>query len=222
MLSTLRRSLDRVGRWPRLALAGACLLMAGLTAAQDAQRPASATAPVTVAVVVAARALPAGHTLRAVDLRVDRWPARCRPVDGASRVPALVGRRTAGPLAAGDAISPRRLVDAGLTAGLLPGTVAVPVDLDADVRGLVGVGALVDLVAVASPDSVDPSAPRARTAAQTVAQGVLVLALLLPGTDARGAGAAISRVVLAVDRATALRIAGLRATRMFTIVLDAP
>src|SRR5579875_2710958 len=125
MFASMR--LGRFGRWPRLLLAGACLLLALLSATGAARH--SSAAP-TARVVVAARDLPAGATLTARDLAVARWPAELRPSGARGDPSALVGRRLAGPVTAREPLTPQRLVGNALTRGLAADLVAAPVVLD--------------------------------------------------------------------------------------------
>src|SRR5512140_3141100 len=101
MFASLRRRLPRLGLLPRLCAVGCCLLLALKSAATGARAGARpAHAPPTAAVVVAARALPAGHVLRRADVRVRRWPVELRPVSARSDPSAVIGQRLTGPLAA--------------------------------------------------------------------------------------------------------------------------
>ncbi len=227
MLSSLRDRLDRVGPRVRWLAVAACLLLAAVSALEDAGHatsppPAAAGRPV----VVAARTLATGHVLTARDLRRARWPTSVGPQDTVVTPRRVVGRRLAAPLGPGDAITPRRLLDApGLTAGLDPGTVAVPVDLGLDVAGLVRPGARVDLIAVPATDALGTDTGLATGArggggATVVVRDALVLAVLPVGADVTGSGA--TRLVLALQRPTALRVAEGRASRTFSIVRDPP
>src|SRR5579862_2422378 len=104
MFGSLRHRLPRLGRAPRLCLAGACLLLALLSATGAKHGPAPAP---SVAVLVAARDLPAGHTLARSDVAVGRWPPDLRPAGRAPRRPrwlASGSRGRSGPASR----SPRR------------------------------------------------------------------------------------------------------------------
>lgn len=219
MLSA-RRLAARIGRRTRLLAAGTCLLLALGSALGAARTRGPAHAP-TVPVVVAARALPAGHVLAPRDLAVAHWPPGLRPAGAAADPRRLVRARLTGPLAAREAVTRGRLLGRDLTAGLAPGTAAVPVTLDVDVGGLVQAGDRVDLVAVAAgspdlPGSV-PAADRGRP--DVVATDALVLA---SGPATASDGARVTRLVLAADRAIALRIAGLLSTKTFAAVANHP
>jgi len=209
------RLLDRLGRGPRLAAAGLCLLLA---AASAVRAPGAPAAERTELVVVAARSLPAGHRLAGRDLAVARWPSRLRPAGTRSGTAGLIGMRLAGPIAAREPVTAVRVLGADLTTGLAPGTVATSVPLlDAGAADLVHAGDRVDVLATAQPDlgPPDPSAtgpPKVSVAATAVR----VLAVLPGNPD----GA--PEVVLAVDRDTAVRITRDRTAQTFTLVADSP
>ncbi len=211
-----RRLLERLGRWPRLAAAGLCLLVALALAVRAPGRPAPQQ---LTRVVVANRILPAGHVLRARDLAVARWPAQLRPAGAAAAVERLVGTRLAGPLGAREPITPSRLLGADLTEGLAAGVVATTVSLaDPGAADLVHAGDLVDLLATPRPDLGVPDAtgPGPPTGVSVVARRTRVLAVLPASADRE------AEAVLAVDRATAVRIARDRTTQMFTVVAGPP
>ena len=208
VFATARLALARVPRWPRLLAALTCLLLAGLSAVDAHARRGPAAAGVPV--LVSARSLPAGHRLAVGDLRVARWPSAVRPPTGYARASPLLGRRLAGPLGAGEALTPDRLVGASLTAGLPRGTAAVPVEIaQHGAADFVHPGDRIDLVA-APPDGADPgagpgsaasSSAAASAAADTVAGNVRVLAVLPAGDTGT------TTVVVATDQLTARRLA---------------
>jgi Flp pilus assembly protein CpaB len=211
----LHRRLPPIGRWPRLLLAGCCLMLALLSAvsADPAPAPGGRTTPV----VVAARRLPAGHVLARRDVVVAHWLPETRPV-GAAAVPGpLLGRRLAGPVGGGEPVTPTRLIGADLAAGLSPGSVAAAVTLgDPHAADLVRAGDRIDLLATGKPlDTLAGPAP-ARSRVRVLAADRLVLAVL-PATTAADA-----ELVLAVDRASALRITRDSATQLFTAVVVPP
>jgi Flp pilus assembly protein CpaB len=211
-----RRLMERLGRWPRLAAAGLCLLLA---LAMAVRAPGAATPEHTTRVVIATRTLPAGHVLRARDLAVARWPARLRPAGAAAAVDHLVGARLAGPLGAREPVTPSRLLGVDLTEGLAPGMVATTVSLsDPGAADLVHAGDQVDLLATPRPDLEVPDAtgPGPPLGVFVVARRTRVLAVLAASADRE------AEVVLAVDRATAVRITRDRTTQMFTVVAGSP
>jgi hypothetical protein len=117
----------RRSRWRRRVLRR--VLAAGLAAAAVllVVRVLGPPPTPTVAVVVAARAVPAGSVLVDADLRVDHVP---RDAARAGALPAgspVVGRRVGSGLAAGEEVTASRLVPRGPLDGLPAGRVAVHV-----------------------------------------------------------------------------------------------
>jgi pilus assembly protein CpaB len=212
MFRSLRRPLPRIGRLPRLLLAGTCLLLALSSALGARHRP---PAPAhTAGVVVAARDLPAGHRLARRDVSVLRWPAALRPNGALAAPAAVVGRRLAGPVAAHEPITAPRMVGADLASGLRPGLVAAPVTLgDPHTVDLVRAGDYVDLLeAAATPEFVD-AAQQPTPAVRSVADDVLVLAALPATNDAA------AELIVAVAPQTAMRMTRDAATHVFTAVV---
>ena len=218
MLLALRHRLPRLGRFPRLCAVGICLLLAAQSAASPAtSRPASAVA--TAPVVVAARPLPAGHLLRAADVRVARWPAGLRAADGFAETHQVIGRRVAGPLVAREPVTAARLVGRELAIGLGPDLVAAAVPLaDARAVDLVRAGDRVDLLSTARTDALVTSSGPATVG--TLARAARVLAVL--PADASSADGSGAEVVLAVSRPVAVSITRDAASRVFTVVLAPP
>jgi pilus assembly protein CpaB len=217
MFRSTRRMLGRFGRWPRLCAAGICLLLAAASAVQAHQRTSAENATSTAGVVVATRALPAGRLLVRGDLTVAHWPRALRPPTGLADPHALVGRRLAGPVGAREAVTSGRVLGADLTSGLSPGEVATPVTVDdPGVGQLVHAGDRVDVLATAGPDPPDagPKKP------ETVASRAVVLAVLTSSDSISGTPA--TGLIVATDRPTALRIAGMRSSYVFAVVGDSP
>jgi pilus assembly protein CpaB len=181
-----------------------------------ALRPAPAPAragPVAVPVVVAARDLLPGTALGPADLAVARWPPGDVPGGVATSPAELEGRVLAAGVRRGEPLTDVRLVGARLTDLLPAGLVAAPVRLaDLAVSDLVVAGDRVDVLAAA------PEAERA----EVVAAGALVLAA--PGrTDPqRGADPAGGLLVVAVEPATASRLAAVATTATLTVSLPGP
>ncbi len=223
----LLRLLRRLDRWPRRLAALSCLLLAAASAVA-ARSPASAPArgqpTQTRLVVVAARALGAAHPLGRRDLAIASWPRRLVPVGAHSAPRELVGRRLAGPIDAGEAVTTARVVGAGLTAGLPPGAVAAAVRTDADVASFVHPGDHVDVLAGPADENApvgssgEPAAASSRAVA--VAQAVAVLAVLPPTNAA--ASTDTTQVIIATDRGTALRLAALPGHQVLAVVADPP
>jgi pilus assembly protein CpaB len=199
----------------RRALAALLAVVALALALRPPAVPAAEPGPAEVAVVVAAADLPAGTVLAPAHLTVSAFPTAAVP-GGTSRDPTeLTGRRLAGGVRAGEPVTDVRLIGPGLTAHLPAGTVAAPVRLaDLAVTALVRTGDRVDVLATA------PDAERA----EVVAAKVPVLAAPGPGSAAPdgtgddGAGL----LVLAVDSATAARLAAAAATATLTVSLPPP
>ncbi len=215
--------LPRLGRWPRLALAACCLLLA-VDSALTAHARSAAPVPATSSVVVAARALPAGHLVSSADVRLAQWPRGIVvAVDLRRRADAL-GHRVATAVGPGEALSSTRLVGRGLTAGLARGQVAVPVQLaDAHAADVLHAGERVDLYAL--PHDTDgvaaPDAGAARQADATVlATGLAVLAVL-PGSDATAEPAGVELLV-AASQPTALRLTRASVSQSVAAVAEPP
>jgi Flp pilus assembly protein CpaB len=209
--------LPRFGRTPRLWAAGLCLVLALASTIGAHAQHAAAPASGAVSVVVAATDLPAGHSLARADLHVARWPSSLRPAGARAAPSTLIGRRLAGPVGAGEAVTPTRLFGSGLTTGLPRGAVAAAVPLD-DPRSadLVRAGDHLDLLETPRPADIETAPANSAPAVSTVASHALVLAVLAHTTDAD------AEVVLAVDRATAVQIARDRAGQVFAVVADPP
>jgi pilus assembly protein CpaB len=229
MFPSITRLLIRLDRWPRRLAALTCLVLAAASAVL-AHRATPADARPGAAnqrVVVASHDLGAARTLTARDLSIAAWPADIVPSGTVIRPAALVGRRLAGPVHRGEAVTTARLVGGGLTAGLRPGQVAVTIRADSGVAGLVHAGDHVDILAGPPLDAVrsdavpsDAAAEPAATgpAAAQVAAAVVVLAVL-PAADPLGGG---TQLIVATDRGTALRIVAVQGRHGLAVVLDPP
>ncbi|HJQ43913.1 MAG TPA: SAF domain-containing protein [Jatrophihabitantaceae bacterium] len=215
MFATLRARLPRIGRVPRLLVAGTCLLLA-LSSALGTKKHRHALATGT-RTVVAARDLPAGHVLTRVDLRIARLPTALRPATARGDPAAWVRRRLAGPIHAREVITATRLVSSDLAAGLRGGLVAAAIELD-DPRAvdLVRAGNRVDVLeAPRAPDVLDAT-PVATSRVTTAARDVQVLAVL----PARDGGPA--ELIVAIEPAAVLRITRDRTNHVFTAVVVPP
>lgn len=193
----------------RRAAAALLAALALALALRPAPAPAGEAAPATVPVVVAAADLPAGTALTPDHLALVRLPPGVVP-DGVVGTPELLVHRVlAGHVRRGEPLSDARLVGAGLSALLPPGQVAAPVRLaDLTVAALVRAGDRVDVLATGSDAG----------SADRVAGGALVLAA--PAADADDPGAGL--LVLAVDEATAARLAAASAGATLTVSLPPP
>ncbi len=217
-----------LSRWPRRLAAVGCLLLAGV-AAFAPRREAPRDGAAESAVAVATRALPAGATLSRGDVAVTRWPRSLVPAGTQPDPTQLVGRTLAGAVSQGEAITRPRLVGADLAAGLPAGRLAVPVPIvDANAAALIRPGDRVDLlVGPAAGTSADFGIPdpgtvaaSAAVSAATIAAGVRVLAVL-PGV-ATVVGPPAVELIVATDRATALRVAALAGRPVLAVRADRP
>jgi Flp pilus assembly protein CpaB len=208
----LRRPRDPV-TLVRRVVAG-CLALVALVLAVRPGAP-RAPAPAAEPVVVAAADLPPGTTLTDADLRVAAFPPALRPAGSSSAADALRGRVLAAAARAGEPLTDVRLVGTGLTALLAPGQVAAPVRLaDLAVTGLVRAGDRVDVLAA--------------TEGAGQAERVTTAALVLAAPGARGDDGSVAAqppdglLLLAVDPATAARLAAASAAATLTVTLSAP
>ncbi|MCW2581131.1 MAG: Flp pilus assembly protein CpaB [Blastococcus sp.] len=208
----LRRLGLRRPRSPVHTARRAAAVLLAITAVVLALRPVrapEATAPAVVPVAVAAVDLPAGSVLTGSGLTVARLPPEAVPVGAVADPDLLMGRTLAAGVRAREPLTDVRLVGAGLTALLPEGQVAAPVRLaDLAVAALVRTGDRVDVLAT-RPDAPD---------AEVVADGVLVLAA--PGVTANQETApAAGLLLIAVDGATAARLAAAATTATLTVSL---
>jgi len=191
----------------RRAAAVLLALLALVLALRPPPRTATAEESADVPVTVASVDLPAGAVLTAGDLTVAPFPAVLAPGGVAADPAPVVGRVLAGALRAGEPVTDVRLVGTGLTALLPEGHVAAPVRLaDLAVASLVRAGDRVDVLA---------TQPDAETA-EVVAGSALVLATP-DGDDAAG-----GLLLLAVDGATAARLAATATSATLTVSLPPP
>jgi pilus assembly protein CpaB len=211
-----------------------CAAAALLATARALAPPATPTRPV----LVAAHDLGAGHVLGAGDLHTVDWPAHLSPPPGdPSTTPggAVLGRTLATALRAGEPVTDARLLGPGVLAGQPPGSFAVPVRLaDPTTAGFVTAGDRVDVIAGTATDVPGFEGGPART--DVVASDVVVIAVPGRGTsgDAAGSGGGLSALtggsgpadatdggllVVATDRATAVRLAGAQAGRVLSIAV---
>jgi pilus assembly protein CpaB len=150
---------SRLARWPRwLAARRLAALVLVLLAVVLALRPARREADATVPMLVAARDLPPGTTLRAGDVEVSRLPPSLRPAAALTTPTQVTGRVLASATTTGEPLTRARLVgpeNSRLSTGD-PTASAVPFRLaDPAVAGLLAPGARVDVV-TAAQSSADP------------------------------------------------------------------
>jgi Flp pilus assembly protein CpaB len=204
---------SRLAGWPRRVLALCCLLLAAVTGL-SAHRAAPARSGDPI--VVAARDLAAGARLGAGDVRLKPWPNDLRPAGALTRTGDAVGHRVAGPIRAGEALTPARLIGAGLTRGLSHDLRAVPVQVNG--AGLIQAGDSIDLLVGDPPDATGAGPP----AAYVLAEAARVLAVTPgPTTDPDGGPAPLD-IVVAVDRATSLKIAAAAGRALLATLRDPP
>jgi Flp pilus assembly protein CpaB len=198
-----------LGGWPRRLVALSCLLLAAISAAHATAKPAAAIADVHV--VIAAHDLGPGSSIGAGDVRLASWPSALRPSTALAGLKTAVGRRVAGAVGSGELITSSRLIGADLSAGLGAGMVAVPVPLvDSAAVTLIQAGDYVDLLS--------PPADRTDSAVM-VAQAALVLAVTARDPSDSTTGA---QLIVAVDRATELRIAQVITSPMLATLIKPP
>jgi Flp pilus assembly protein CpaB len=187
--------------------------LAGLAAAASITTLGLALQPAadpTRSVVVAAADLPAGRSLNSNDLRTARVAAGVLPADTYAETSDLVGEVLAAPLVRGEAVGAHRLT-AAPDWTIPPDTSPLPVRFaDASAARLLRPGQHVDVLAASGPGLDDAGF----AAAELIAADVLVLAVIDPEgsggmLDSRSVGPDSSALVLlAVDRVSALAIAG--------------
>ncbi|WP_291417760.1 Flp pilus assembly protein CpaB [Actinophytocola sp.] len=210
----LRRLVSAPG-WPRaLALRRVVAAVLVLLAAALAVRPPpQARAEPTVPMLVAARDLPPGSSLRAGDVRVVRAPESLRPPAALTAAEQVTGRVLAGAATRGEPVTRARLVgreNSHLSTGD-PDAVAVPVRLaDPEVAALLAPGARVDVVTVASEDG---SAP------VLLAANATVVTVRADDPTPRAGSRPGRLVVIAVPRESATRLASVSLGRPVAVTM---
>lgn len=178
---------------PRLAVA-VLLLLTGAVVALTAAAP-----PTTAPTVVTTRAVAAGATLGAADLRVVPRPVADRPADALDGTRMVLGRRVVGAVGAGEVVTTLRLAPAGFAVGLAPGRVVTAVSVATASAGVVSPGDTVRVVAGGTAPLLDDGTP---TAPDVLSDDARVLAVW-----ADPAGADDATVVVDVAREVAPRVA---------------
>jgi Flp pilus assembly protein CpaB len=162
-------------------------------------------------VLTAAHDLAPGTVLTAADLRRVGFAPGTVPAGVVDAQQAL-GRTTVGPVREGEPITDARLLGAGLLDGR-PGLVAVPVRIgDPGAVGLLRVGDRIDVLA---------ADPQARSPAELVATGALVLAIPRTGSDRVPGPLSGALVVLAVPEQTARVLAAAGVSSFLSVLLRA-
>jgi Flp pilus assembly protein CpaB len=198
-LATRRRVVRRVVLARRRSIAALLAGAAVVTAVHELRPPPADV----VAVLTAARDLPAGTTLERGDLASVDYTAGTAPEGLAADA---VGRVLASPVRAGEPLTDVRLVGAPLAAAY-PDAVAMPVRLpDAGMAALLRVGDRIDLVAA------DPQGASARV----VASDLTVVALPAPDDEATSGGLPGRLVLLAAPEAVREEVAQAAVTGFLT------
>jgi len=200
-------------RSPVHAARRAAAVLLAVVALVLAVRPAPEPAPppAAVPVTVATGDLPPGTVLTADHLAVARLPPESAPGGALPEPGPLIGRVLAAGVRAHEPLTDVRLVGPGLTALLPAGQVAAPVRLaDLAVAGLVRTGDRVDVLA---------TAPESATA-EVVAAAALVLSATGPSAGETDPSAGL--LLLAVDDATAARLAAAATSDTLTVSLPRP
>jgi len=162
-------------------------------------------------VLIARKAIAAGAVVTGSDVSLARWPRTVRPA-GALSTLAAVGRRAAGPIEIGEALTSARLVGDELSKGLGLGLAAVPIEVEgAAVTSLIHAGDFVDLI---SPPVDGGNQPL------VLAERVLVLAVLPGGSETVGDTGA--ELVVAVDRVVELKVASAAGRAVFPSLRSPP
>ncbi|GAB3445706.1 SAF domain-containing protein [Actinophytocola sediminis] len=204
----LRQLFARRG-FPRLLVLRrvAAALLVLLALALAIRPPPTAAGEQTVPMLVTARDLPPGASLRPDDVRVVPAPASLRPAAALTAPDQASGRVLAGAASRGEPITQVRLVGrehSRLATGD-PATVAVPVRLaDPEVAALLTPGARVDVVTVSPDDAV----------AGVVLAADATVVTVRAATDQPG-----RLVVIAVPRDTATRLASVSLGQPVAITL---
>lgn len=160
---------------------------------------------------VAAADLPAGHAVRAADVRLSRWPTDSVPA-GILGPEALVGRRLSGAVRAGEPLTDLRVAGTA-PAGLAGGRVAMPVDVRSGAVRWLEPGARVTLLAAREDLSAASDGGSGPPPAHVVARDVVVLDV--PPVDAEGlmetsdlTGSTTVLVAVRMDEAAGLAAVG--------------
>jgi Flp pilus assembly protein CpaB len=199
----VRDLLVRAQRYRRLL--AAALIAAAVAFAVGALSPAP---PPTVAVVVAARDLPAGTVLAAGDVSVAAIAPRVAPDGSSTEAAWFIGRQLAGRVRRGEELTDARLDDGPLA---LPGAglVSAPVRLaDAQAARLLQPGQRVDVLAAdtSTQPGLDPAVAGLGAAAElavatVVAANVQVVAVPRAASSSGSSGSGDANESIGVDGA---------------------
>lgn len=164
------------------------------------------------AITIARHDVPAGVVLAASDVATAQLP-RDSPLLAVAIEPGdAVGRRTADPLAAGEMVTPGRLLD---EAGAPPGTTVMPVTFsDSDIAGYLTPGTVLDIVW--TPEEFSGEAPR------VVAQGCVVVESSPPETQTAHPSWGARPVLLQVPDADTVALAAAMSSGRLSVLLRGP
>lgn len=189
--------------WPRRVAALLCLALAVLSALSSHAGPApERRSPV----LVTAKPLPPGTVLAATDLAAVLWPDAIVPAAAVLRLSDALGHTVGAAMTRGEPLTTARLLDTGISAALGPGQVALTIGLaGGNQAAILQAGALIDLYAAGADDLIGGS-PLPSGASHRLGTNLRVLAVVPVSSDpASGSGG--PSLVIAADRATAVRLA---------------
>lgn len=169
--------------WPRRIAAGVCLAAAAFSLLVH-----RGSALPTTTVLVTARPLAAGSTVRAADVRLAVWPRASVPPAAARSPAAVVGRRTATALAPGSPIGPDMLLEPAMARALASGQVATTISLsNADALTFVQPGSYVDLYPTQSDSSefVEGKSIGSVPSTMTISSALVLSVVIGPDDDQR-------------------------------------
>lgn len=178
-----------------------------------------------MALVIASN-LPAGHELESADVVLVPVSTAARPISAPTDVEAVLGKRLATPMDAGEVIVDRRLMGDGLLADAPQGSVAMTIKVEdlAEVAFLQP-GDRVDVLA--APRAAEVSGPP--QPAEVIARGVSVLVVptaeaasdsgFLQAPDVLSTTADTPSILVAVPDETAEAIAGAAVNSRLSVVL---
>lgn len=212
----LLRSLRRVVRRHRRLIGAGLVGVAALLALTEL-RPAP---PPTTAVVLAARDLAAAEPLREQDLVVASLPHDAVPAAALRSPHEAIGQVLAGPVLAGEVLTPARVRGASLVQGQPDGTVALPLRLaDAEAAALLSPGDRIDVVA-ATPETSEASVVAREVAvllAPTRAEAPSGLAEAGGILDTTGLGGGVVVLAVSPSQVPALVAAAAQAPLWFAV-----
>ncbi|MPY96908.1 MAG: hypothetical protein GEU97_02735 [Actinophytocola sp.] len=217
-------TLSRHGATVRKSLAAALLATAALLAFAPGESDASRTSPV----VVTARDVPTGTTLRTADVTLARLPPDAVPTGALTTTDAAVGAMLAGSARAGEPLTDARLVSGGVPAGGSSGgaepagtgaddvttttddTATVPIRLsDVAITGLLRPGTRVDVI------TADPTSDEGRV----LASDATVVTVTAPDETSQPAARDGPLVLIALPADTATQVAAASLRQPVTVTL---